>query len=301
VIRNVVVPLVLAATTLGASQATAQTASPSTAKAASQPPKALPDDVRDLAIAVDRAGAESATAASRYTGEFASPQRSDLAARTAGRVGAVLVDEGSLVEAGQPMLELETDYLDLEIKRAEAELARAQAALVEAERDAARKKELVAKGSVSEAAGLRSESAFAQTKAMVAGADASLALAKTRRADATLRAPFRGVVEARRVDVGERLTDMSAAPFVLVQVSPLKLRFRVPERDLARVKRGQIVEAEVDAYAGLKFRGTVSVVGGAVDPASRTFLAEARFENRDLKLRPGMFARIRLLSSAAKR
>lgn len=266
---------------------------------AASPSPALPQDVRDLAIAVERAGAEQARADLRYTGEFAAAQRSDLASRTVGRVAVVHVDEGALVEEGQPMLELETEYLDLDVKRAEAELARADAALAEAERDAARKKELVAKGSVSEAASLRSESAFAQAKAARAAAEAGLGLAKTRRADAVLRAPFRGIVETRRVDVGERLNDMSAAPFVLVQAAPLKLRFRVPERDLTKVRRGQAVEAEVDAYAGVKFRGAVSVTGGAVDPASRTFLVEAKFENRDLRLRPGMFARVKLLGVGA--
>ncbi len=127
------------------------------------------------------------------------------------------------------------------------------------------------------------------------GANARLSLAQTRRSDSVLKAPFQGVVEQRRVDVGERLAEATPA-FVIVQLAPLKLRFRVRETDLTLVRKGQGVEAEVDAYPGVKFGGVISVAGGAIDPATRTFLAEARFDNRDLKLRPGLFARVRVLT-----
>ena len=255
----------------------------------------MPGDVRELAAAVEKAGQESAALSARYSGEFISSQRSEVTPRIGGRVKAVMVDEGAVVNRGTALLELETDYLDLDVKQAAAEVARAQAAVNEAERDAARKAELVAKGSVSEAANLRSTSMFEQAKAGLDGAKARLALAETRRKDAVLTAPFQGVIEQRRVNVGERLTENTPA-FLIVQLAPLKLRFRVRESDLTLVRRGQSVEAEVDAYPGMKFRGVISVAGGAVDPSTRTFLAEARFANTDLKLRPGLFARVRVLT-----
>lgn len=259
----------------------------------SPPGAGLPGDVRELAAAVAKAGQDSAALSSRYSGEFVSSQRSELTPRIGGRVKAVMVDEGAVVEQGSVLLELETEYLDIDVKQAAAEVARAQAALNEAERDAKRKAELVAKGSVSEAANLRSASMYEQAKAGLDAATARLSLAQTRRADAVLKAPFRGVVEQRRVDVGERLAEATPA-FVIVQLAPLKLRFRVRETDLTLVRRGQVVEAEVEAYPGMKFQGVISVAGGAIDPATRTFLAEARFDNRDLKLRPGLFARVRV-------
>jgi membrane fusion protein (multidrug efflux system) len=265
--------------------------------AASTPlPKGLPGDVRELAAAVEKAGKESAALSSRYSGEFVSSQRSELTARIGGRVKSVAVDEGAVVEAGATLLELETEYLDLDVKQAEAEVARAQAALLEAEREAQRKAELVAKGSVSEAASQKFASAHDQAKAALDSAKVRLSFAQTRRSDAVLKAPFRGVIEHRRVNVGERLTEATPA-FLIVQLAPLKLRFRVRESDLNLVRRGQGVEAEVDAYPGVNFRGVISVAGGAIDPATRTFLAEARFDNRDLRLRPGLFARVRVLTA----
>jgi len=259
------------------------------------PARSLPGDVKELAAAVEKAAEDSAALSARYSGEFISAQRSELTPRIAGRVKTVMVDDGSLVSAGDTLLELETEYLDLDVRQAAAEVARAQAALNEAERDAQRKTELVAKGSVSEAAGLRSSSAFEQARAQLDATKVRLSLAETRRRDAALKAPFGGVVERRMVNVGERLAEATPA-FFIVQLAPLKLRFRVRETDLTLVRKGQGVEAEVEAYPGVKFRGVISVAGGAIDPSTRTFLAEARFDNRDLKLRPGLFARVRVLT-----
>jgi membrane fusion protein (multidrug efflux system) len=226
-------------------------------------------------------------------GEFVPPIRSDLVPRTGGRVARVLVDEGQRVTRGQPLLELETDYLKLDVARAAAEKARALAAADEARRDLERKTDLVGRGSVSQATFLRSKAGAEQAEAAVAGAEAALALAQQRLDDSVLTSPVTGVVAARRTDVGERLGEGSVA-FVVEQTAPLKLRFRVPERYLARVQAGQAVAAHVDPYPDEAFDGTVSLVGGSVDPSSRTFLVEAEFPNRDGRLRPGLFAQVEL-------
>lgn len=213
--------------------------------------------------------------------------------RLPGRVGKVLVDEGARVHRGQPLLELETEYLRLDLQRAEADLARAHAATQDAERDLGRKKELIAKNSVSQAAYDRSSSAFDAAKAAEQSALAARDLARQRMADAVLRSPIDGVVAERRTDVGERLGDNSVA-FVVAQTSPLKLRFKLPERYLSSVRRGQAVTAAVDPYPHETFRGRVTLVGGVVDPATRSFNVETEFENRDGRLYPGLFARVEL-------
>ena len=99
------------------------------------------------------------------------------------------------------------------------------------------------------------------------------------------------MVAERRTDVGERLGDSSVA-FVVVQTSPLKLRFRLPERYLSRLRPGQAVRAKVDPYPGETFTGRVSVVNGIVDSATRTVGVETEFPNRDGRLSPGLFARV---------
>jgi membrane fusion protein (multidrug efflux system) len=238
-------------------------------------------------VASETAGAVVAT------GEFVAPVRSELAAKMPGRVGKVYVDEGSRVTKGQPLLELETDYVRLNLERAEADVARAKAAEDDARRDFDRKKDLIAKDSIPKATYDRSEGAYQQAEAARASAAASASLLRQQLGDAVLRSPINGVVAERRTDVGQRLADNSVA-FVVVQTAPLKLRFRVPERYLASVARGQRVSATVDPYPGEKFDGRVTVVGGVIDPATRSMVVETEFPNSDGRLRPGLFARVEL-------
>jgi len=281
------------------------------------PSPPLPDDVRSVAAVASPVPGTSAASGSggsgslatggaseaegllgssghlALTGEFVPLIRSDLVPRTGGRVGRVLVDEGERVRKDQPLLELETDYLKLDVQRAEAELARAEAAADEARRDYARKQDLIQRGSVSQAVYRRSKAGSEQAEAGVAAARTALDLARQRLSDAVLTSPVDGVIAARRTDVGERLGE-GAVAFVVEQTAPLKLRFRVPERYLATVRKGQAVKATVDPYPDAAFDGAVNLVGGSVDPSTRTFLVEALFQNRDGRLRPGLFARVEL-------
>ncbi len=227
------------------------------------------------------------------TGEFVSPITSNLSAKIAGRVGKVYVDEGSRVSKGQPVLELETEYVRLNLQRATADAARAKAAADDARRDLDRKKELIAKQSIPQATFDRSQSAFDQAQAAVQSAESQVGLYRQQLADSTLRSPIDGVVAEKRVDVGQRLGDQSIT-MVIAQMSPLKLRFRVPERYLAAVKKGQTVRATADPYPNETFEGKVTVLGGIIDSATRSFLVETEFPNRDGKLRPGLFARVEL-------
>jgi RND family efflux transporter MFP subunit len=240
-------------------------------------------------------GSDDAEAGGRVaaTGELVSPVRSELAMRLPGRVGRVFVDEGARVHRGQPLLELETEYLKLDLQRADADVTRAHAASQDAERDLGRKKELIAKSSVSQAAYDRSGSAYDSAKAAEQSAVVARDLARQRLADAVLRSPIDGVVAEKRTDVGQRLGDNTVA-FVVAQTSPLKLRFKLPERYLSAVHRGQAVTASVDPYPREPFRGQVTLVGGVVDPATRSFNVETEFANRDGRLQPGLFARVEL-------
>jgi len=247
--------------------------------------KPLPDDVQKVAAAVNTT-APAATATDSQpvaatetggtiiaTGEFVSPVRSEMSAKIPGRVAKMYVDEGSVVRKGEPLLELETDYTRLNLQKAQADVQRAAAAESDASKDLDRKKELIAKQSVPQATYDRSASAYDQAKAMRASAVAQVEIYKQQMQDSVLRSPIDGVVAEKRTDVGQRLGDNTVA-LVVVQTSPLKLRFRVPERSLAQVHIGQTVKATADAYPGEVFQGRVAVVGRVIDSSTRTFQVE---------------------------
>lgn len=291
--------------------ACAKKETPAPANTASSAPT-LPADVEKVSGAVSPASIASSTAATDSaasqtgglastdaggtiiaTGEFVSPVRSELAIKMPGRVLKMFVDEGSRVSRGQPLLEIETDYSRLNLQKAEADTARARAMEEDASKDLARKKDLIAKSSIPQATYDRSQAAYDQAKATTQSAAAQAAIYRQQVSDAVLRSPIDGVVAEKRTDVGQRLGDNTVA-VVVVQTSPLKLRFRVPERYLAQVKKGQPVTATVDPYPNQKFEGQVTVVGGVIDPATRSLMVETEFANRDGKLRPGLFARVEM-------
>ncbi len=91
---------------------------------------------------------EATPAALVVTGEFVSPEVSNVAIRNPGRVARVVADEGERVRAGQPLLYQETEYLELDVQRAKAEVARAEAGYGEAKRELDRKELLRSKESV---------------------------------------------------------------------------------------------------------------------------------------------------------
>jgi RND family efflux transporter MFP subunit len=275
----------------------AETADKPVGTATTEPP-ALPSEVQAISTAMtattpQTAAGETPVADNAYsaTGEFISPVRSELAAKVPGRVLRMYVDEGSRVHKGQPVLVVETDYAQLNLRAAEAEVARAKAVRDEAARDVERKRGLAAKDSIPRATLDRSQAMYEQSNAALAAASAQAALLRRQVADSTLRSPVEGIVAEKRTDVGARHGDGGVA-FVVVQLSPLKLRFAVPERFLGRINAGDRVTATVDPYPNEKFEGIVKTVGGVIDPKTRTMFAEAEFANRDGRLRPGLFARV---------
>ena len=267
---------------------------PATATVNAEAPP-LPADVQKVATAATETEATTTDIGGTIvaTGEFISPVRSELAAKLPGRVGKMYVNEGDHVSKGSPVLELETDYTRLNLQRAEADAARAKAMADDARRDLDRKKELIAKDSIPRATFDRSQAAYDSAVAALASAQAQSATYRQQLSDSILRSPIDGVVAEKRTDVGQRLQDNTVAA-VIAQTSPLKLRFRVPERYLATIHKGQSVKATVDPYPGQVFEGHVSVVGGVIDPATRSFAVETEFANRDGKLKPGLFARVEM-------
>ncbi|HUP60638.1 MAG TPA: efflux RND transporter periplasmic adaptor subunit [Thermoanaerobaculia bacterium] len=286
--KRILIFLTLALALFGCSSEEPATA---TSAATTQEAPPLPDDVATATLVPTDTGATTAANTLSATGEFVAPVRSELSPKMPGRVAKLHVDEGSRVTRGQPVLELESDYVRLNLQAAEAETARAKAMMDEAARDLARKKELIAKDSIPRATYDRSQAAYDQAHAAYNAAIAQASLLRQHLADATLRSPVTGIIAEKRTDVGARLGEGGVA-FVVVQLSPLKLRFQVPERYLGRIDRGDAVTARVDPYPNETFTGTIKTIGGVIDPRTRTMFAEAEFANKDGRLRPGLFARV---------
>lgn len=135
----------------------------------------------------------------------------------------------------------------------------------------------------------QSSEAVSTSQASLDGVKAMLAQAEKGLADTTIRAPFDGYITARPVAAGEyvALTNKIAT---VVRIGSLKLQLQTPEQRASLAHLGDAVIARLDAYPGRDFQGRISAINQSVDPNSRIFILEARFDNPDTALKPGMFA-----------
>jgi len=130
-------------------------------------------------------------------------------------------------------------------------------------------------------------------------------LANKKLRDTRILAPFDGYVEARNVTVGQYLKISGASSastvFTLVNINPVRVRLKVPEKMAAWVPVGQMVSVSVEAYPDRMFKGKIWRINPAVDPQTRTFDAEALIENQDGVLKPGFFVKASIPSTKVDR
>lgn len=194
-----------------------------------------------------------------------------------GRIAKINFEEGTLVKAGEVLVELDT-------AEAEAELLRAKAALEWAKETYQRAQTLRRQGSGSVAALDKAQAEFA-------AAAASLKLAEAKLAKMRLVAPFDGVIGLRKVSVGALLVPGQEI-VNLEQINPLKVDFKVPEMLLAAVKVGQTIRLRLDAMGSRSVEGTVYAIDPLLETGGRAIVLRARIPNPDGALRPGLFARV---------
>lgn len=107
----------------------------------------------------------------------------------------------------------------------------------------------------------------------------------------TLLSPINGIVTVRNYDSGDMYG--GGSPVLTVeQIMPVKLMINVSETYFTQIKKGQSVKIKVDVYGDEEFEGTVNLVYPTINPVNRTFPVEIRVLNRDMRIRPGMFARV---------
>ncbi len=223
-----------------------------------------------------------------YLGVVVADQTVDVAANLEGRLADVLVRVGDEVERGAPVayLDLRTLESDLALARASYKAARAEEAKARLEVTDAetRLKRAVKLGSFSPAADLetaQSERKLASTRldsarAGVAEAQARIAKLEVSRTDASVRAPFTGVVAARYLDPGA-LVHAQTPIIRLISAAALRVRFAVPEDEARTLKLGKGITARLPAL-GTELRGTIETVAPEVDPAARMIFVEAKLQ-----------------------
>ena len=224
------------------------------------------------------------------TGELLAPERAEIAAEVPGRVTEIRVAEGSRVEAGTIVLEIDPERRELEVASVGAQLAEAKAALAEMQRDAERIRTLHGRNVASDSRLDQAETQLALTRSRKEAAEAALGVAQRALRDASVAVPFAGFVARRMVSRGEYV-NAGQPLFELVALDPIEVELHLPEVDAGRVRLDQPLALTVAPWPDEVFRATLTFVSPTIDPKSRTLRVKAQLANPDGRLRPGLFAR----------
>jgi membrane fusion protein (multidrug efflux system) len=227
------------------------------------------------------------------TGELLARDQAAIAAEVPGRITEILRDEGEHVQAGEVVLEIDPGRRQLEVDDARARLAEAQAGLVDKQREVKRVRELRRKTVASQSQLDQAETALSLARARLEVAQAHLGVAERALSDASVTAPFDGLVDERFVSVGE-FVQAGQTLFELVALDPIEVEFHLAEKDSSRVAVGHRVDVRVAPFPEEVFPADVSVVSPTIDTRTRTLRVKAEFGNPEGRLRPGLFARVDL-------
>ena len=211
----------------------------------------------------------------------------------AGRVVKIIAETGIKVQAGDPLLALDSPDFAL----AEADGAKANADFQRKKDSYERAKQLYEIKGIARKDLESAEADWHQAEAELQRARARMKNLHTGSSSSDgkfiLRAPISGTVTERQVTAGSEVRpDAANALFVITDPRHLWVLVDLPERQLDKIKPGSAVAIEVDAYPETTFSGKVSVIGGALDPQTRRIQVRCEVNNPELKLKPEMFARV---------
>jgi RND family efflux transporter MFP subunit len=241
-------------------------------------------------------------------------------ARASGYIKTRYVDIGDRVKPGQLLAEIDAGELDQQVRQATASVDQAKSSLEQATANLQQSRTnaqmakvtyerwnaLVQKGAVSrqdadtyksqyEALGENVQSlekAVNAAKSNISAAEANLGRLSEIQGYLKVRAPFAGVITNRNVDTGALVTEGSTLLFRIAQTDRLRTYINVPQADSTSVRVGQTAQLKIPDLPLKTFTGTVTRTANALDPATRTLLAEVQVANEGGLLLPGMYSQV---------
>ena len=266
-------------------------------------------------------------------GSLAADEEVVVSAQVAGELSQLNVDFGSYVSQGQVIAVIDQRDAKLKVEQAEATLKQtmarlgmkegdkfdphqnadvkvAKASLDWAQMDLDRNSKLIEQGDISRSiydqaqtqhnlAKARYQAALDavnQQLAVVEQQRSALALAKKAVTDTVVRSPISGAVKEKIAAKGSYLA-VGGKIVSLVKINPLRLRADIPESSAAAVRKGQTMTLAVEAFPGRTFTGRVVRIGPSLNEQTRALTVEAEVNNAGNLLRPGMFAKSKLVTA----
>lgn len=222
-------------------------------------------------VTVEEVKLESVDQLSSFTATVEAKTVNNIAPAMGGRIRTIHVDVGSRVSKGQTVVTMDA-----------ANFSQQETQLATLKRDYERYRELYEVGGVSKQ----------QLDQMQTQLDVARTALDNTGENTRLISPISGIVTARNYDPGDVAGGM---PILTVEnINPVKVIIHVSESYYSRVTVGMPAAIAVDALAGEKFEGKISLIHPTINSVSRTFPVEIEVNNSDQRLRPGMFSRVTL-------
>jgi RND family efflux transporter MFP subunit len=270
--------------------------------------------------AVAQPAADARSAAILNASGYVTPRRrATIAAKITGLVTAVYAEEGLHVAQGQVLATLDDSDARVRLNSAQADRNSAQAAIADLRVRLANARRELRRTRALETAGIRTPEALdqAQTSAdslraqidlaqeQVKAADARIAVARQDLDNATIRAPFAGMVVSKDAQVGEMVSPISAGGgytrtgiATVVDMKSLEIEVDVNEAYIARVQPGQPVVATLDAYPDWQIPSHVRTIIPTADRQKATVKVRISFNRLDPRILPDMGVKVAFLSAA---
>jgi RND family efflux transporter MFP subunit len=275
------------------------------------------DPVRTAAVVARSGGSGNADAVLNASGYVVARRRATVSSKVTGKVIEVNVEEGQAVRKGQVLARLDDSQVRSALAVAEAQLAVArrgaaedQARLREAQLTQERRAALLKEGVVGKAEVDAAEAEVESLKARIALSQEQIRVAESqvnaRRTDLTdmvVRAPFDGIAISKDAQPGEMISPVSAGGGftrtgigTIVDMSSLEIEVDVNESYINRVKRGQPVEAVLDAYKDWRIPAHVITGVPTADRAKATVKVRIGFDALDPRILPDMGVKVSFLA-----
>lgn len=255
-------------------------------------------------VSVAQVVSQEVSAWNEFSGRLEAVDRVDVRARVSGAVQAVHFREGSLVKAGDLLVTIDPAPYQAEVARMEAQVSAAQARVTYSQSEAQRAKALWDDRAIAKREFDERDNAAREAAANLRAAQAALQSAQLSLSYTQVRAPVAGRVGKIEVTTGNLVAAGAGAPVLttLVSVSPIYASFDADERvvrgalaALPADRRGlERIPVEMAAGADDAQTGRLQLVDNQVDAKSGTLRVRAVFDNKDGRLIPGQFAKLRM-------
>ena len=255
-------------------------------------------------VVVEKAMPVSEKAFRRYVGMVEAINSVQIMPRINGELRKIHFTEGTPVEAGQLLYEIEDTTYKAAVQGLEAQLEAQKATLTYATSDHARKSKLLKSNAVSASSHELAVMEINVAKANIKRLEAALIDAKNTLSYTRITAPVSGRIGKSVVSAGNLLAPQMGALTDIQQLAPIYVKFSISEKALRRdfggvenLKKNARVRAVLADGKVSEETATVTLVDNKINKKSNTVTMWATFQNKDLELLPGSFVTVQLFAT----